>query len=793
MALGDLDGDGDLDAVVANNSGQAETVWRNNGGGALSAHPTTPSFGVGDSADLALGDLDGDGDLDAVVANTNGQAETVWRNNGSGSFSAHPTTPSFGAGDSQSVALGDLDGDGDLDAVVANTNGQADTVWLNNGSGSFSAHPTTPSFGAGDSQSVALGDLDSDGDLDAVVANTNGQAETVWLNNGSGAFSAHPTAASFGLSDSQFVALTNLDGDGDLDAVVANTNGQAETVWLNDGSGTFSAHPGTASFGAGDSLSVALGDLDNDGDLDAIVTNSSAQAETVWLNNGSGAFSAPLSQPTFGASDSTGLALGDLDGDRDLDAVVANDSSQAETTWLNDLANETVRRGPAVNALSVSPGAIITATFSYPINAGTVNTTTFTVHGKSSGRYNGSFSFPSSTEMSFDPAANFKPGETVFVSAGSQVKNNLNAALQPFVWQFNVSTARSSAWMVAQPQTPVFGADDSTAVALGDLDKDGDLDAVVANTGGQAETVWVNNGSGSFSPHPATPAFGAGDSTGLALGDLDGDGDLDAVVNNYLAPATTWLNNGSGVFTAHPTTPSFGSGGDGNLALGDLDGDGDLDAVVGGSPSGIWRNDGSGNFSDPPPQTFFGPAVALGDLDGDGDLDAITSGGIGSGTKVWINLDGAGTFFNLGSVSPSNASALALGDVDKDGDLDLASAMIAQNQVRVWLNDGHAFFPNGLTYSSQTAYDVAFGDLNGDGALDLITSNFNNQAERVFLNNGSGYFNLHTSFGTGASLALALGDLDDDGDLDAVVANFSGGAETVWLNYNRILLPVILK
>ena len=257
------------------------------GSGAFSPHPTTPSFGSGHSSDLVLGDLDGDGDLDAVVANHSVEAETVWLNDGSGTFIPHPTTPSFGAGSAFGLVLGDLDRDGDLDAVFANAGSEPETVWLNDGSGAFSPHPTTPSFGAGASSDVVLGDLDRDGDLDAVVVNAVSQAETVWVNDGSGAFSPHPTTPSFGAgSNSSGVALGDLDGDGDLDAVVSNNSSQPETVWLNDGSGSFGAHPTTSSFDSGNSTAVALGDLDRDGDLDAVVANNLAEPETVWLNDG---------------------------------------------------------------------------------------------------------------------------------------------------------------------------------------------------------------------------------------------------------------------------------------------------------------------------------------------------------------------------------------------------------------------------------------------------------------------------------------------------------------------------
>ncbi|HLF26949.1 MAG TPA: FG-GAP-like repeat-containing protein [Anaerolineae bacterium] len=266
------------------------TVWQFwaaaiGGTGRFIAHSTTPSFGAGDSTDVALGDIDGDGDLDALVANYfPGEAETVWLNDGAGNFTPHPTTSSFGAGNSTGIGLGDIDGDGDLDALVANYNGQAETAWLNDGAGNFTPHPTTPSFGAGDSQGVALGDVDGDGDLDALVANYSGQAETTWLNDGAGNFTPHPTTPTFGGDSSTAVTLGDIDGDGDLDAVVANHFDQPETAWLNDGAGNFAAHPAIPSFGLGDSLDVEMGDVDGDGDLDALIANEGIEAETVWLN-----------------------------------------------------------------------------------------------------------------------------------------------------------------------------------------------------------------------------------------------------------------------------------------------------------------------------------------------------------------------------------------------------------------------------------------------------------------------------------------------------------------------------
>ena len=146
-----------------------------------------------------------------------------------------------------------------------------------------------------------------------------------------------PTAAKLlGNSYSLSVDLGDLDNDGDLDAFVTNVN-QGDKVWLNNGSGTFT--DSGQSIGTNAARRVALGDVDGDGDLDAFAADAGS-IDSVWLNDGSGTFS--LGQTLAGPDNSKGVGLGDLDGDGDLDAFVASNFNQAtqqnggpNKVWLN--------------------------------------------------------------------------------------------------------------------------------------------------------------------------------------------------------------------------------------------------------------------------------------------------------------------------------------------------------------------------------------------------------------------------------------------------------------------------
>jgi hypothetical protein len=283
--------------------------------------------------------LDGDGDLDAFVVNgSQGDvASAVWLNDGHGVFAISEQRLGYGMG----IELGDLDGDGDLDAFITDWD-KASEVWLNDGAGVFA--DSGQRLGSGGGFDVALGDLDSDGDLDAFVAQE--AANTVWLNGGDGTFA--DTGQSLGVAITAAVVLGDLDDDGDLDALVGGWDEPAK-VWLNDG-GVQGGTPGTLA-DSGHDLSpasihvhgLALGDVDGDGDLDAFMAIASGDPNEVWLNAGG------VQGGTLGTFSDSGqrlpgplahsVSLGDLDGDGDMDAFVAHGDpwrGSSDTVWLND-------------------------------------------------------------------------------------------------------------------------------------------------------------------------------------------------------------------------------------------------------------------------------------------------------------------------------------------------------------------------------------------------------------------------------------------------------------------------
>jgi hypothetical protein len=791
-AWGDYDNDGDLDILLTGmdaGDNPVSKVYRNDGGGSFN------EIGAGlegvRGSSVAWGDYDNDGDLDILLSgeSASGPVSIVYRNDGAGAFS------DIGAGLTgvwlSAVAWGDYDNDGDLDILLTGWDSTAtpvSKVYRNDGAGVFVG------IGAGltgvSVSSVAWGDVDNDGDLDILLCGDDGSAAVskVYRNDGAGAF-VDITAGLTGVAFSS-VAWGDYDQDFDLDILLTGSTGSANVskVYRNDGASGFT------DIGAGligvHWGSVGWGDYDNDGDLDILLTGQDSgfnAVSKVYRNDGGGAFS-DIGAGLTGVFRSS-AAWGDYDNDRNLDILLTG--ARVSKVYRNSDCWRVVDHQPETHKVAVQLTAAVTATFDADVNASTVTSDTFVVHGNLGGLASGAFGYDAgSRTVTLDPGRAFHAGEVLRVSATSGIFNTDAVPLTPYGWQFTAGPVVERGFSrfvdIGAGLTGVL----FSSAAWGDYDNDGHLDVLLTGMTGadRVSKVYRNDGAGAFSD------IGAG-LTGVLLGsvawgDHDNDGDLDILLTGESASgpvSIVYRNDGAGAFS------DIGAGLTGvalsAVAWGDYDNDGDLDILLAGydgsaEVSEVYRNDGAGAFSD------IGAgltgvavsAVAWGDYDNDGDLDILLTGAAGTTyvSQVWRN-DGAGAFTDIGAgLTGVSYSSVAWGDYDNDGDLDILLCGLDGTHLVsiVYRNDGASGFTDiGAGLTPVRSGSVAWGDYDNDGDLDILLCGDDgaNPVSRVYCNDGAGGF---SDIGAGLadvwSSSAVWGDAEGDGDLDILLCGDDG-------------------
>jgi hypothetical protein len=348
ISFADYDGDGDPDIYVTNGYDvsspdpvpQANRFYENTQGQFKSQTIDGLTDLEGFSSGSTWADFDNDGDLDTFVANQRDQENALLlqetTEEGSVSFVRHAAaTLAEDKGWSYSIAAADADNDGFVDFYVSNgglSHNGVNFLYRNiEGTGIQRILDTDAVDSSHASGGASWSDYDGDGDQDLVVANRptadmQGFKLSLFRNDGNLRFTrmdatALPVDAVFPMS----VAWGDVDNDGDQDLYAGNLYGMANNLYENLGDGAFRVMDGgRATTDAGSSYAVTFGDLDNDADLDLVVANWGGASE-IYLNDGTGHFEQTRPEAFMRSIHyASSLALGDYDGDGDLDILIGN-------------------------------------------------------------------------------------------------------------------------------------------------------------------------------------------------------------------------------------------------------------------------------------------------------------------------------------------------------------------------------------------------------------------------------------------------------------------------------------
>jgi len=317
LALGDLNADGKPDLVAPLDHGSAVVTMLGDGAGTFRRPAVAQGTGnVISPASPLIVDWNQDGRQDVLVTYYNGDQKLL-PGNGDGSLGQGQ---GFHLTRSYSIAGGDFNNDGVPDLVALKSSSFEVVVGLNNGSGGIGSTRRTVlehDQGVGNGATLAVGDVNRDGDLDLLATNDADRNLAVLFGNGDGTFQVGPSygAASGVGSVPSDLALRDLNADGKLDVVIVNKSSDSVSVGMGDGSGGFQF---TAIAVGRVPIRMDVGDIEGDGDLDIVVANKSSDTISLLEGNGDGTFQLVrnfAAGPNSSSVEPSDVKLGDLDGD----------------------------------------------------------------------------------------------------------------------------------------------------------------------------------------------------------------------------------------------------------------------------------------------------------------------------------------------------------------------------------------------------------------------------------------------------------------------------------------------
>jgi hypothetical protein len=591
--------------------------------GSATSVPLAPAAGSeGEGSNVVLADFDGDGVLDVAENDGNSGELNVYLAAATYAGVAVPTPD--GQYDGCSATTGSLTGT--VAIVQTNCGDNTITVYNNDGTGTFSEGVYYPVAVTPNStadlypEAATIADVNGDGNGDVVVVNDDSSDVTILTGNGDGTLNLTSVGYATGGYPYNPAIVADLNGDGLVDILVADDN--QSLVWMAGyGDGTFQAAKDFyAPITGGNyaySFGVATGDLNGDGIPDVVLGNygNNDIGITVFLSNPDGSLQPGVNYGTSG--DFGYVAVADFNGDGKLDIAASNFDGYVQIFTGTGTGNFIV--GPFYSIGAENEG-IISAAFNGPSPAGT-------------------------------GVAGFN--DLAVVTDEGTVNVLLNDG--------------SGGFMSPVPYTLTAGG---CNLATGDIDGDGNLDLAIAECDGSQVGVLLGVGDGTFGVVPVPDVTVGSNPFGVALADIDGDGNLDIATTSAQQNVVVALGAGAGLFNPAMLLPSslvllnttpFYDPDPVGIQVADVDGDGVPDLIYTNanySTVGVLFGTGTGSSTAVPPTPYFFDPVefpagqylyglSIADVNGDGSPDAVAASDDFAGATVLINGNGTGAAPNF--------------------------------------------------------------------------------------------------------------------------------------------------
>ncbi len=741
--IADLDRDGANDALyIFDDAGTSDRgiAWNENRPTSVGPDPLVRWLiddDVPGAFKVLAADLDGDSDLDVLVGQSSGSRSTaIYENPSEASIPQdywdRYTVSLIGAG-AETLAIADVDGDGDNDIIGLVSTFPSVYGWFENQSTlgiglgtnwSFVSHTIET---AGWNEAIAA-DVDRDGDVDIVVIDPGTGAGLFWFDNanGDGSSWTKRTIATISASSPAMVAVGDFDGDGDADAVVANQFEELDW-YANPGPGGYaSAWSSTSVVDTSGTVPDGLSDLhaadvDRDGDVD-VLSSSSSDDRVAWYENSAGNGSAWTTRDIdSGAVTAISLATGDCDEDGDVDVMATYFGDGGTTSKVVWYDNYTIHRSGA-----------------YPQKQ--------SVTGAADGA------------ASVFAADMDKDGDLDVLAASS---NDHDVS-----WFENDGTPGGLGdWTEHSIDSNALGA---ASVVVSDVNGDGNPDPVVAATHEDLLVWYANNGSGTSFTQNAISSTINGPNDAVAA-DIDGDGDVDAVSSSFdptfgVAHRVQWWENVGGAGTSWSSTTISTADYPQGVWVDDLDGDGDADVlsvtaaegVIGNPGTLFWHEntnrDGSAWTSHTIDSVNLSYSVVTADVDRDGDADVVMHEGTAliaqpDFVRWYENTAGDGSAWSPHTIATPNVTgAISAADLDLDGDVDVVarSEFLAQSWYENLDGVGGSWSAHPIEAVLDAPIATHVADIDGDGDPEILSAAYNGDRIEWFENRG-GQFALPTT------------------------------------------------